>query len=216
MLGLQSTETQVESGSFPATVLYPQSHHTYILTFNCRPKCAQCGINNVPCQWPQQRKRGPPKDYIMTMEKRLMETESVLCALMAQVSDDQLSSAFSLDQSDCQSGGSGVAQSDSNALDSIKAHHFGPVYWGTYPLKSVQGVKRWFKDRASISTNLAKTQRPRSVQVDLEEYEATASGTDENHENDFEETEDNAGTFDIGVIGPKSEDSESYESAFLW
>lgn len=23
----------------------------------CRPKCAQCGINNVSCQWPEQRKR---------------------------------------------------------------------------------------------------------------------------------------------------------------
>ncbi|KAK1966424.1 hypothetical protein LY78DRAFT_657316 [Colletotrichum sublineola] len=120
----------------------------------------------------------------MTMEKRLMETESVLCALMTQVSDDQLFSAFS-------------QPSNSTALDLVKTPQFGPVYWGNYPLKSAQDVKRWFKARASITADVAQSQRPRSIGVDLQESEGTHSGTDECHENDFDETDDTVGMIAI-------------------
>ncbi|KAK1593492.1 uncharacterized protein LY79DRAFT_179754 [Colletotrichum navitas] len=165
-----------------------------------QPKCAQCGINNVTCQWPQQQKRGPPKYYIVTMEKRLMQTERALCALMTQVSDDQLFSAFSqLDQSDCQPDPSAAAQSNGNVLDSVKTYHSGPVYWGNYPLNSAQDVKRWFQARASGATNITGSQRPQSIEIDLEDSGAIQSDTDTSHRNDLEEADGTVGIVSIGA-----------------
>ncbi|EFQ27267.1 hypothetical protein CGRA01v4_04325 [Colletotrichum graminicola] len=131
------------------------------------------------------------------MEKRLMETESVLCALMNQVSDDQLFSAFSqLDRSDFQPGHSATAQS---ALDSVKNYHSGPVYWGNYPLNSAQDVKRWFQARASVATNTTGSQRPQSIKLDSEDSGTIQSGTDKSRQNDLAETNGTIGMVSMGA-----------------
>ncbi|KAK1994969.1 hypothetical protein LX36DRAFT_660063 [Colletotrichum falcatum] len=181
------------------------------------------------------------------MEKRLIETENVLCALMTQVSGDQLFSAFShLGQSDCQPGRSAVAQPNGTALESVKTHRFGPVYWDKYPLKSAQDVQRWFEARASAAADAGESRHhPSSIEADPEESEGTRSGADESPENDSEETDGTVAVISVEVsqdgrsikgrenasggpggddgqedtaprIASEPEDGEDYESAFLW
>ncbi|KZL66560.1 C6 finger domain containing protein, partial [Colletotrichum tofieldiae] len=175
-----------ERGSFLANA--PASTH---VSYNYRPTCAQCGINKVACQWPEQRKRGPAKHYIRTMEKRLMETENVLHTLMTQVSDKQLFSAFcQVDQPDCQARDSAVAQSGIDVFELVKHRQFGPVYWSNYPLNSAQEIKRWWKDRASVVSNVEQKQQSQCIKAVLEENQAIHSSGDDSCEEDLNETGD--------------------------
>ncbi|TID04172.1 putative 2-hydroxyacid dehydrogenase UNK4.10 [Colletotrichum higginsianum] len=150
-----------------------------------RPKCAQCGINNVACQWPEQRKRGPPKHYITTMEKRLMETENVLCALLNQVSEEQLASAFP-----CQAGDYPAPQVGGKDFELVKSRQFGPVHWGHYPLDSAQHVKRWWKARSSMVSTDAGSQQSQSVDGATEDNQAARDSRDGSYDDDFEPTEE--------------------------
>ncbi|TDZ14597.1 Activator of stress genes 1 [Colletotrichum orbiculare MAFF 240422] len=118
-----------------------------------RPKCAQCGINKIPCQWPEPRKRGPPKNLMSAMERRLIRTEDVLFALLSHTSDDQVMSALR----ELQSLGQGT--------DTARRCNFGTAYWETFPLDSVGQVKAWWRNQASsaagehrdLATSAAKT-----------------------------------------------------------
>ncbi|KAF4485250.1 putative transcriptional regulatory protein [Colletotrichum fructicola Nara gc5] len=122
-----------------------------------RPRCAQCGINNLVCQWPEPRKRGPPKHYINTMEKRLLETENVLCALLSQCSEAQLNSALT----ELRMPNSGN-EKDTRAAEVARRERFGPVYWAKFPLNSAQEIQRWAEDKSS---NSVASPRSESIQV---------------------------------------------------
>ncbi|KAJ3539903.1 hypothetical protein NM208_g5299 [Fusarium decemcellulare] len=133
----------------------------------CRPQCKQCGINNVTCQWPQPQKRGPPKNHTAALEKRLIETENILFALMAQVSDEQLASAC---HHMAQVPMTGARPSNSKPFDSTQSSNLRPVYWTNYPLNSVEDARRWWTDRASKMSH--NPQPHQSEDFDLSSAEA--------------------------------------------
>ncbi|OHW97526.1 hypothetical protein CSPAE12_03863 [Colletotrichum incanum] len=125
------------------------------------------------------------------MEKRLMETENALYALMTQVSDEQLFSAFChTDQPSCQARDSAVAQPSIDVFGLVKRRQFSPVYWGNYPLTSAQSIKRWWKSRASIVSDVEQNQQSQCIKVALEENQATHNSGDESCEEDLDETGD--------------------------
>ncbi|RSM04635.1 hypothetical protein CDV31_009959 [Fusarium ambrosium] len=119
-----------------------------------RPQCVRCHINDIQCQWPEPRKRGPPKHYTAIIEKRLLETEAILFALMSQVSDEQLMSAYDYLQQDRQSSANLDEPSDAgNRHGLTRKDKLGLVYWGNYPLNSAQDARRWWADRMSTAAN---------------------------------------------------------------
>ncbi|KAK1687506.1 hypothetical protein BDP55DRAFT_660226 [Colletotrichum godetiae] len=187
-----------------------------------RPKCAQCGINNVSCQWPEQRKRGPPKHYILTMEKRLMETEQVLGALLAQVSRDQLVSAFrDLRGPSLRTTGGASSTNDGTSLEVVKGQKFGPVYWGNYPLDSAEAVQQWWEDRTSIDPSDVPTMDSQVSEVAATNdspTDNTPGGDDSCGDDDSEETEgmrraESMEEDDTLMINPDmSRDSEQYST----
>ncbi|KAK0371783.1 hypothetical protein CLIM01_10862 [Colletotrichum limetticola] len=162
-------------------------------THRCRPKCAQCGINNVSCQWPEQRKRGPPKHYIVTMEKRLMETEQVLCALLAQVSGDQLERAFrDIPKAGLRSTGGASSAHGGASIQVVKGEKFGPVYWGSHPIDSAEAVQRWWADRTSKEPSETSNQDSHASEVAATNDTPTDNtpGGDESYgDDDIEESE---------------------------
>ncbi|KXH36144.1 hypothetical protein CSIM01_10653 [Colletotrichum simmondsii] len=84
------------------------------------------------------------------MEKRLMETEQVLCALLAQVSGDQLERAFrDIPKAGLRSTGSASSAHGGTSIEVVKGEKFGPVYWGSHPIDSAEAVQRWWADRTS-------------------------------------------------------------------
>ncbi|WQF78957.1 Putative zn(2)-C6 fungal-type DNA-binding domain superfamily [Colletotrichum destructivum] len=176
MSRVQSPEAQVQWREVRSFLRQDRLQDT--ITHIRRPKCAQCGINNVACQWPEQRKRGPPKHYITTMEKRLMETENVLCALLNQVSEEQLAAAFP-----CQAAGYPAPQAGGKDFELVKSRQFGPVHWGHYPLDSAQHVRRWWKARSSMVQS-------QSVDGATEDNQAAPDSRDGSYDDDFEPTEE--------------------------
>ncbi|KAF4774974.1 hypothetical protein HER10_EVM0005226 [Colletotrichum scovillei] len=158
-----------------------------------RPKCAQCGINNVSCQWPEQRKRGPPKHYIVTMEKRLMETEQVLCALLAQVSGDQLERAFrDIPKAGLRSTGSASSAHGRTSIEVVKGEKFGPVYWGSHPIDSAEAVQSWWADRTSKEPSETSNRDSHASEVAVTNDTPTDNtpGDDESYgDDDIEESE---------------------------
>ncbi|KAF2012940.1 hypothetical protein BU24DRAFT_425535 [Aaosphaeria arxii CBS 175.79] len=116
-----------------------------------KPRCAQCTTNNIACEWPTQQKRGPPKQYINSLETRLLETESVLLGLLSTVSSEQLQVAFHHIAS------SGVAQApsqyqsenESDGVNSIRPSNLKPSHWSSFPLDSPENVRRWWESRVS-------------------------------------------------------------------
>ncbi|KAH7234235.1 hypothetical protein B0J15DRAFT_504554 [Fusarium solani] len=125
-----------------------------------RPQCVRCRINDVQCQWPQPQKRGPPKHYTAIIEKRLIETEAILLALMSQVSDEQLMSAHDHLQQDRQPSANLDEPSDAgNRHGLTRKDKFGPVYWSNYPLNSAQDSRRWWADRMSTAANEAPSRQ---------------------------------------------------------
>ncbi|KAM6529287.1 hypothetical protein FALCPG4_007431 [Fusarium falciforme] len=118
------------------------------------PQCVRCRINDVQCQWPQPQKRGPPKHYTATIEKRLIDTEAILLALMSQVSDEQLMSAYDHLQQDMQPSANLDEPSDAgNRHGLTRKDKAGPVYWTNYPLNSAEDARRWWADRMSTAAN---------------------------------------------------------------
>ncbi|KAK1540829.1 hypothetical protein CPAR01_06818 [Colletotrichum paranaense] len=97
-----------------------------------------------------EQSAGPPKHYIVTMEKRLMETEQVLCALLAQVSGDQLERAFrDIPKAGLRSTGGASSAHGGASIEVVKGEKFGSVYWGSHPIDSAEAVQRWWADRTS-------------------------------------------------------------------
>ncbi|TQN63998.1 hypothetical protein CSHISOI_11456 [Colletotrichum shisoi] len=119
------------------------------------------------------------------MEKRLMETENVLCALLNQVSEEQLAAAFP-----CQAGGYPAPQAGGKDSGLVKSRQFGPVHWGHYPLDSAQHVKRWWKARSSLDSTDAGSQRSRSADGAAEDNQAAPDSRDGSYDDDIEPTEE--------------------------
>lgn len=93
---------------------------------------------------------GPPKHYTSTLERRLVETEDVLFALISQVSEDQLVSAFAPLHHHQPEGTEGYSGGES-LFEAIRKQKFGPAYWTNFPLGSAQDVRQWWADRESLS-----------------------------------------------------------------
>lgn len=124
------------------------------------------------------------------MEKRLMETENILCALISQVSDSQLLSALGdRNQNNGQPSDIDELPVGGSFFDLIKGHKFGPVYWANHPLNSAEGVKRWCADRASIIPTDDSLQQSPGVEVAFREPQTTTQSEGENDGDDAEESE---------------------------
>jgi hypothetical protein len=86
--------------------------------------------------------RGPAKGYIEALENRLLETERILLQLLPTVSSEHLSSTcFTADQSPSYSNGRSLPST------STFPKKGGIDYWTSYPLTSVNDVRRWQEDR---------------------------------------------------------------------
>lgn len=114
-----------------------------------------------------------------------METENVLCALLNQVSEEQLASAFP-----CQAGDYPAPQVGGKDFELVKSRQFGPVHWGHYPLDSAQHVKRWWKARSSMVSTDAGSQQSQSVDGATEDNQAARDSRDGSYDDDFEPTEE--------------------------
>lgn len=91
-------------------------------------------------------RRGPAKGYIEVLENRLHETETVLLKVLSQISDAQLASTLSRDQS---SNANGYAPFS-------RLGKKGTEYWMRYPLVTAENVREWQQDctrEMSGSTN---------------------------------------------------------------
>ncbi|EEU35554.1 uncharacterized protein NECHADRAFT_88798 [Fusarium vanettenii 77-13-4] len=140
-----------------------------------RPQCVRCRINEVQCQWPQPQKRGPPKHYTAIIEKRLIETEAILLALMSQVSDEQLMSAYNHLQQDKQSSANlGVPSNSGNRHELTRKDKFGPVYWSNYTLSSAQDARRWWADRVSAAEHGTPSRQYEDIEPALRETNVTS------------------------------------------
>ena len=90
---------------------------------------------------------GPPKQYIHSLEKRLIETERLLLSLLCQTSDAQLQVAFRRMPS---------LESDYNTQEqelepeaNTRQEVSRPSHWNSFPLNSEENVRRWCADQMS-------------------------------------------------------------------
>jgi len=127
-----------------------------------RSGCTQCHAASIQCTWPEQRKRGPAKGYIEGLEHRLHEAESLLLALLPIVSTEQLKFATDiltdgpssmnipgLKTRDSQSPGPHAMRSSPPVLNKKT----GIEYWESFPLDSVENIRKWQDDCVSHSSN---------------------------------------------------------------
>lgn len=104
-----------------------------------KPVCDQCRSHNEECWWSDQKKRGPAKDYLRSLQDRLQETEKLLLGVLGQVSDDGLHSALQ------QANSSVPAPSHQTWTNSCS----GQEYWNQNPLSEIASIRRWQQHRNS-------------------------------------------------------------------
>ncbi|KAL1982628.1 hypothetical protein VTN96DRAFT_1063 [Rasamsonia emersonii] len=110
-----------------------------------RPACEQCLEYNRACAWPAQLKRGPAKGYIEALEHRLYETETVLLKILPHISQSQLASILSDMSSGSTSGEErGGGRPVYAPISPLRKR--GVEYWKSYPLSSVQNIRKWEQD----------------------------------------------------------------------
>ncbi|EXF77068.1 hypothetical protein CFIO01_01715 [Colletotrichum fioriniae PJ7] len=128
------------------------------------------------------------------MEKRLMETEQVLCALLGQVSRDQLETAFrDIPKVGLRSTGSASSTNCGTSIEVVKGEKFGPVYWSNHPIDSAEAVQRWWANRTSIepSETPNRDSHPSEVAATNDTpTDNTPGGDDSYGDDDVEESED--------------------------
>ncbi|KIV93115.1 hypothetical protein, variant [Exophiala mesophila] len=139
-----------------------------------RSGCLQCQAAGIQCTWPEQRKRGPAKGYIEGLEHRLHEAESLLLALLPLVTAAQLDNATeSLNLTDA--AGVGQASRDSTSPSPRNVRSSPPVlnkktgidYWESFPLDTVENIRRWQQDCA-IHSQPPSTDRHASARDSLD------------------------------------------------
>ncbi|CAK4004077.1 C6 finger domain [Lecanosticta acicola] len=129
-----------------------------------KPVCDQCRAHNEECWWSDQKKRGPAKDYLRSLQDRLQETEKLLLGVLNQASDDALHN--------------GLQQANSNSNPPAPSHQTwtsvcsGQEYWAHYPLNELSSIRQWQQHR--MSGDLASFQPNAPLSRHLRA--ATASG----------------------------------------
>nr|XP_036576282.1 uncharacterized protein CTRU02_13817 [Colletotrichum truncatum]KAF6782991.1 hypothetical protein CTRU02_13817 [Colletotrichum truncatum] len=118
------------------------------------------------------------------MERRLLETENMLCALMSQASNDQIESAF-LELKHIRQNCDGHAET----FESTRGNKFGPAYWEKFPLNSVQSAKSWWTDRSLAVIDGASSSMPEPTDCMLDDQESPHSGNEYGEEVVFETSE---------------------------
>lgn len=119
--------------------------------------------------------RGPPKHYTAIIEKRLIETEAILLALMSQVSDQQLMSAYDHLQQDKQSSVDlGEPSNSGHRHELTRKDKFGTVYWSNYTLNSAQDARRWWADRVSAAERETPSRQHEDTEPALRETNLTS------------------------------------------
>ncbi|KAH7357431.1 hypothetical protein BKA66DRAFT_473253 [Pyrenochaeta sp. MPI-SDFR-AT-0127] len=112
-----------------------------------KPRCAQCSANDLSCEWPIQQKRGPPKQYIHSLEARLSQTENVLLALLSQVSAQQLDASFQQPPlSGNHDSGSLEYRAEFNSESSSMVRK-EVLDWKQFPLDSPENVRHWWQHK---------------------------------------------------------------------
>ena len=118
-----------------------------------------------------QRHRGPAKGYIEGLEHRLHEAETLLLQLLPVVTPDQLSAATATLAT------AGMRDSPEHmtgrSSPPVLNKKTGIDYWETFPLDTVENIRRWQADCAMHSQfrdELASTSRPgsRPGSIDLQ------------------------------------------------
>ncbi|KAK1511295.1 uncharacterized protein CCOS01_15057 [Colletotrichum costaricense] len=152
-----------------------------------------------------EQSAGPPKHYIVTMEKRLMETEQVLCALLAQVSGDQLERAFrDIPKAGLRSTGGASSAHGGASIEVVKGEKFGPAYWASHPIDSVEAVQRWWAERTSKEPSETSNQNSHASEVAATNDTPTddTPGGDESYgDDDIEESEGTTRAESMGEDG---------------
>ncbi|SMQ51668.1 unnamed protein product [Zymoseptoria tritici ST99CH_3D1] len=100
-----------------------------------KPTCDQCRLHNEECWWSDQKKRGPAKDYLRSLQDRLQETERLLLSLLPQVSNEQLVATLHND--------TGHGPSHQAWATSLS----GPEYWSKHPLNRPDTIREWQRHR---------------------------------------------------------------------
>src|ERR1700761_2389244 len=109
------------------------------------------------------RFRGPAKGYIEGLEHRLHEAESLLLALLPVISTEQLKCATECltDAASTNINITGVKSRDSQSPGPHPLRTSPPVlnkktgidYWESFPLDSVENIRKWQDDCAVHSGN---------------------------------------------------------------
>lgn len=108
------------------------------------PSCSQCQNASIECTWPEQRKRGPAKDYIKALESRLHEAESLLLAILPLINDniiDRASNTLGLSDED-NIEGLNVQKSSPPSLNKKT----GLDYWDQFPIDTRKNIRKWQYD----------------------------------------------------------------------
>jgi hypothetical protein len=100
------------------------------------------------------RFRGPAKGYIEGLEHRLHEAESLLLALLPIISTEQLKCATDILTDGISTGVPGLKTRDSQSPGPHAIRSSPPVlnkktgieYWESFPLDSVDNIRKWQKD----------------------------------------------------------------------
>lgn len=88
-----------------------------------KPQCDQCRMHNEECWWSDQKKRGPAKDYLRSLQDRLQETERLLLGVLPHVPDEVLGA---------------VLQQPDGVLAKIPYEH-----WSRFRLNRLDHIREW-------------------------------------------------------------------------
>ncbi|KAK5058632.1 hypothetical protein LTR84_010896 [Exophiala bonariae] len=108
----------------------------------------------------RKNKRGPAKGYIEGLEHRLHEAESLLLALLPLITPSQLHTAADCLNSNSTSNNLGVTSRDSASPTPRNTRSSPPVlnkktgidYWESFPLDTVENIRKWQDDCALHSS----------------------------------------------------------------
>lgn len=99
-------------------------------------------MHNEECWWSDQKKRGPAKDYLRSLQDRLQENEKLLLSLLEEVSDSTVANALHRDL-----GSTSTAPSHQTWTGSLS----GQEYWTRYPLNRLESIRDWQRQRTATA-----------------------------------------------------------------
>ena len=144
-----------------------------------RDGCVQCAAAGIVCTWPEQRKRGPAKGYIEGLEHRLHEAETLLLQLLPIVTPDQLSVATAA--LTAASMRDSPERNTGRSSPPVLNKKTGIDYWESFPLDTVDNIRRWQADcalhsnfREDIASSSRGGSRPNSVDLQREQVQPHA------------------------------------------